>query len=116
ASIQPPAGVRTVEVSTAEEMLTAARTALPDADALVMAAAVADFRPARVAHGKLKRRDGVPELRLEPTPDILAELSDALDGRVVVCFAAEAAGLERAGREELMAMRRALVVVNRVGR
>ena len=116
ASIQPPAGVRTVEVSTAEEMLTAARTALPEADALVMAAAVADFRPARVAHGKLKRRDGVPELRLEPTPDILAELSDALDGRVVVGFAAETADLERAGREKLEAKRLELIVVNEVGR
>jgi phosphopantothenoylcysteine decarboxylase/phosphopantothenate--cysteine ligase len=116
ATVPPPAAVRTVEVSTAEEMLAAARAAVADADALLMAAAVADFRPTRIAEGKLKRRAGVPDVRLEPTPDILAELSDALQGRVVVGFAAETTDLERAGREKLAAKALDLIVVNEVGR
>ncbi|HEY2803587.1 MAG TPA: bifunctional phosphopantothenoylcysteine decarboxylase/phosphopantothenate--cysteine ligase CoaBC [Actinomycetota bacterium] len=116
ASVPPPAGVRTLEVSTAAEMLAAAREAIPDADALVMAAAVADFRPVRVSEGKLKRRDGVPAVQLEPTPDVLAELSDALEGRVVVGFAAETADLERSGREKLETKGLDLIVVNEVGR
>jgi phosphopantothenoylcysteine decarboxylase / phosphopantothenate---cysteine ligase len=115
-SVPPPAGVQAVEVSTAAEMLAAAREAIPDADALVMAAAVADFRPARVSKGKLKRRDGAPEVRLEPTPDVLAELSVALEGRVVVGFAAETTDLEPAGREKLEAKGLDLIVVNEVGR
>ncbi|MFL5768099.1 MAG: bifunctional phosphopantothenoylcysteine decarboxylase/phosphopantothenate--cysteine ligase CoaBC, partial [Actinomycetota bacterium] len=116
ASVPPPDGVRAVDVSTAAEMLAATREAIGDADALVMAAAVADFRPARVEGGKLKRRDGVPEVRLEPTPDILAELSGALEGRVVVAFAAETTDLERAGREKLDAKQLDVIVVNEVGR
>jgi phosphopantothenoylcysteine decarboxylase/phosphopantothenate--cysteine ligase len=115
-SVPAPGGLRVVEVSTAAEMLAATREALGEADALVMAAAVADFRPASVAEGKLKRRDGVPDVRLEPTPDVLAELSDALEGRVVVGFAAETRDLERAGREKLEAKRLDLIVVNEVGR
>jgi phosphopantothenoylcysteine decarboxylase / phosphopantothenate---cysteine ligase len=116
ASVPAPSGVRTVDVSTAAEMLDAARSAMKDADALVMAAAVADFRPAGVAEGKLKRRDGVPDIRLEPTPDVLVELSDSLEGRVVVGFAAETNDLEGAGREKLDAKRLDLIVVNEVGR
>jgi phosphopantothenoylcysteine decarboxylase/phosphopantothenate--cysteine ligase len=116
ASVPAPSGVRTVDVSTAAEMLDAARSVMKDADALVMAAAVADFRPAGVAEGKLKRRDGVPDIRLEPTPDVLVELSDSLEGRVVVGFAAETNDLEGAGREKLDAKRLDLIVVNEVGR
>jgi phosphopantothenoylcysteine decarboxylase/phosphopantothenate--cysteine ligase len=116
ASVPPPAGVRTLEVSTAAEMLAVSREAIRDADALVMAAAVADFRPVRVPEGKLKRRDGVPAVQLEPTPDVLAELSDALAERVVVGFAAETTDLERAGREKLETKGLDLIVVNEVGR
>ena len=59
-----------------------------------MAAAVADFRPKAAAAGKLKKRDGVPEIVLEPTPDILAGLGAAKrPGQVLVGFAAETADL-----------------------
>jgi phosphopantothenoylcysteine decarboxylase/phosphopantothenate--cysteine ligase len=58
----------------------------------------------------------VPEVRLEPTPDVLAELSDALEGRVVVGFAAETTDLEPAGRAKLEAKGLDLIVVNEVGR
>jgi phosphopantothenoylcysteine decarboxylase/phosphopantothenate--cysteine ligase len=116
ASVPPPGGVRVVGVSTAAEMLAAAREAIRDAEALLMAAAVADFRPATFAEGKLKRGDGVPKIQLEPTPDVLAELSDALEGRIVVGFAAETDDLERAGRRKLEAKGLDVIVVNEVGR
>ncbi|MDP9243199.1 MAG: bifunctional phosphopantothenoylcysteine decarboxylase/phosphopantothenate--cysteine ligase CoaBC, partial [Actinomycetota bacterium] len=116
ASAPKPAGVRLVEVSTAEEMLAATGAAVGGSDALIMAAAVADFRPAAPAGGKLKKADGAPELELVPTPDILSELAGALDGRVVVGFAAETEDLEAAGREKLRAKGLDLIVVNEVGR
>ena len=62
------------------------------ADVLIMAAAVADFRPKLAADRKLKKSDGVPELVLEPTPDILAALGRTRrPGQVLVGFAAETA-------------------------
>jgi phosphopantothenoylcysteine decarboxylase/phosphopantothenate--cysteine ligase len=105
-----------VEVSTAEEMLAATRTAVREADALVMAAAVADFRPAAPADGKLKKSDGAPALELVPTPDILTELAKENHGRVVVGFAAETRDLEAAGREKLARKALDVIVVNEVGR
>jgi phosphopantothenoylcysteine decarboxylase/phosphopantothenate--cysteine ligase len=114
-AVRPP-GVEVVSVLTAEEMRDAVLSRSDDADAVVMAAAVADFRPKAVAGQKLKKDRGVPDLVLEPTPDILAELG-ALRGRqVLVGFAAETEELERAGREKLEAKHLDLVVVNRVGR
>ena len=91
-----PHGVRVVEVETAAQMQAAVEAEAPDADVIVMAAAVADFRPKAAAAGKLKKRDGVPEIVLEPTPDILAGLGAAKrPGQVLVGFAAETADLRR---------------------
>ncbi len=86
-----PTGVDRVEVETAEEMLAALRAALPEAEALVMAAAVADFRVAEVAAGKIKKRSAsVPDLRLEATPDLLRSTRELRPpGCVVVGFALE---------------------------
>jgi phosphopantothenoylcysteine decarboxylase/phosphopantothenate--cysteine ligase len=81
-----------------------------------MAAAVADFRPKAVSESKLKKDAGVPELLLEPTPDILGELGERGSGTVLVGFAAETGDLEAAGRTKLASKRLDLVVVNRVGR
>ena len=66
-----------------------------------MAAAVADFRPKAIAEAKLKKDAGVPELLLEPTPDILAELGERRTNQVLVGFAAETEDLEQAGRRKL---------------
>jgi phosphopantothenoylcysteine decarboxylase/phosphopantothenate--cysteine ligase len=96
-------------------MRVAVDEAVGAADALVMAAAVADFRPADAAGEKLKKDDGVPQLRLERTDDILAGLSDRAD-LVRVGFAAETSGVEVAGREKLAAKRLDLLVANEVGR
>ena len=75
-TVAPPAGVDVIRVDTAEAMRGAV-LARADADAIVMAAAVADFRPKVAADRKLKKEHGVPELVFEPTPDILRELAAA---------------------------------------
>jgi phosphopantothenoylcysteine decarboxylase/phosphopantothenate--cysteine ligase len=90
-SLAAPAGVKLVHVTTAREMLAASEAALP-ADVLVMAAAVADWRPDTVANGKLKKSTDrvVPLIRLVENPDILATLAQgAARPRLVIGFAAE---------------------------
>ena len=114
-AIEPP-GAEVVPVETAEEMRGAVLTRFDDTDAVVMAAAVADFRPKSVSEQKLKKDAGVPEVMLEPTPDILAELGERRKDQVLVGFAAETDDLERAGRGKLIAKHLDLVVMNRVGR
>jgi phosphopantothenoylcysteine decarboxylase/phosphopantothenate--cysteine ligase len=115
-TVEPPARADVVPVETAEEMLDAVLAAVDDADAVVMAAAVADFRPKQIAASKLKKDAGVPDLLLEPTPDILAELGERDRRPILVGFAAETDELEAAGRSKLSSKRLDLVVVNRVGR
>jgi phosphopantothenoylcysteine decarboxylase/phosphopantothenate--cysteine ligase len=87
-----PAGVEVVRVETADQMAAAVHTHAPNADVVIMAAAVADFRPKAAADHKLKKADGVPDLVLEATPDILAALARARrPGQLLVGFAAETA-------------------------
>ena len=92
-NVPVPPGVDVVRVRTAAEMKAAVFDAAPDADAVVKAAAVADWQADEHAERKLKKADGPPAIRLVPTPDILAELgaSKALrkEGSVLVGFAAE---------------------------
>ncbi len=114
-TVEPPAGIPVVRVSTAEEMRDAVSAAFGDADVVVMAAAVADFRPKSVAGEKLKKGVGVPELLLEPTPDILSELGERKGNRVLVGFAAETEDLEINARRKLSSKHLDLVVANRVG-
>jgi phosphopantothenoylcysteine decarboxylase/phosphopantothenate--cysteine ligase len=111
-----PPGVEVVSVATAEEMRDSVLARFAEADAVVMAAAVADFRPKAIAEEKLKKDAGVPELLLEPTPDILAELGERRTNQVLVGFAAETEDLEQAGRSKLESKHLDLVAVNLVGR
>ncbi len=102
-ALSTPAGVRRVDVETAEQMLAACRAALP-ADAAVFVAAVADWRPAAVAPSKLKKNgSGPPRLELVENPDILATLSapGPLRPRLTVGFAAETGDIEDQGRQKL---------------
>ena len=115
-TVPPPEGPRVVRVTTAEEMRAEVLAAAARADVVVMAAAVADFRPERSAPSKIRKQDGPPELRLVPTADILAELGASKGGRVLVGFAAETEDMEAAGRAKLEAKGLDLVVVNEVGR
>ncbi|MER7913478.1 bifunctional phosphopantothenoylcysteine decarboxylase/phosphopantothenate--cysteine ligase CoaBC [Streptomyces sp. NPDC096068] len=114
-----PAGVDVVRVGTAVQLREAVLKAVADADAVVMAAAVADFRPAVYAPGKIKKKgdDGAPVVELVRNPDILAEISAdrALPGQVVVGFAAETDDVLANGREKLARKGCDLLVVNEVG-
>jgi phosphopantothenoylcysteine decarboxylase/phosphopantothenate--cysteine ligase len=91
--LEPPAGVRVVPVGSALQLREQVLAAAAGADAVVMAAAVADFRPAAVAEAKIKKSDdgdGVPPLELVRNPDVLAELvAGRAAGQVIVGFAAE---------------------------
>ena len=109
-----PTGVELRRIETAEEMRAAVEAALPHADALVMAAAVADFRPADPAAQKLKKEaSGVPELRLEATADVLRATRYARRaGSVVVGFALETADAVENGRRKLLGKGLDLLVVN----
>ena len=110
-----PAGATVLDVETAEEMSTAVRAAAADADIVVMAAAVADFRPKAPAGDKLKKSDGVPDIVLEPTPDILAGLGRARrPGQVLVGFAAETRDPRANAAAKLTAKGIDLVVANDV--
>jgi phosphopantothenoylcysteine decarboxylase/phosphopantothenate--cysteine ligase len=112
ASITAPIGARLVQVETADEMLDAVVQASAEADALIMAAAVADFRPKKSATDKLKSRDGVPELELEATEDILKAVARAKRPRIVIGFAAESRDLETNAAEKLKAKKLDLIVAN----
>ncbi len=130
-SLPPPVGARLVPVQTAREMLDAVMKESASADVLVMAAAVADFRPKRLAHDKLKTRDGVPQLELEATEDILKAVaarkrtpevtargaaSDAqaetVGPRIVVGFAAESRDLVDNAAEKLRSKNLDMIVAN----
>jgi phosphopantothenoylcysteine decarboxylase/phosphopantothenate--cysteine ligase len=90
------AGVEVEVVETAAEMHEAVARLAAAADLVVMAAAVADFRPKSAVAGKLKKADGIPEVLLEPTTDILAELGRSRrPGQLLVGFAAEAVSAPR---------------------
>jgi len=110
--VKAPIGARLVQVQTAEEMLDAVVQASGEADALIMAAAVADFRPKRTASDKIKSRDGVPHLELEATDDILKAVAKGKRPRVVIGFAAETRDLESNAAEKLKAKKLDLIVAN----
>ncbi len=89
--LEPPAGARVERVRTAAEMAQAVSSHLDEATAILMAAAVADFRPAKARSGKIKKRSGPPAVKFEPTPDILADVArHRRPHQLVVGFAAEA--------------------------
>ncbi|MGW3045115.1 bifunctional phosphopantothenoylcysteine decarboxylase/phosphopantothenate--cysteine ligase CoaBC [Kitasatospora sp. NPDC001159] len=119
AELPDPAGVDVVHVGTALELREAALKAAEDADAVVMAAAVADFRPAEYATGKIKKVEGVEPapVALVRNPDVLAELSAhrPRSGQLVVGFAAETDHVLANGRAKLARKGCDLLVVNEVG-
>ena len=115
-NLPAPVGCDIVEVETAAQMQHAMTAAAVDHDVIVMSAAVADFRPRSPAVGKLKKRDGAPEIVLEPTPDILAGLGAAKrPGQVLVGFAAETDDLIANATSKLRAKQLDLIVANDVG-
>lgn len=111
-----PVGVERQDVNSAAEMKPAVVAACREADVLLMAAAVADFRPSHAAEHKWKRGQGIPEVRLEATEDILAAVTDQRKktGRpsVVVGFAAESRDLIANARSKLEGRGLSLIVAN----
>ncbi len=89
-------GVAELVVETADEMAAVVWERAAGSDVAVLAAAVADFRPANAARGKLRRKDGPPEFALEPTPDILSGVVAGDARPFVVGFAAETGSLDEA--------------------
>jgi phosphopantothenoylcysteine decarboxylase/phosphopantothenate--cysteine ligase len=114
-SLPDPAGVSTIRVETAVQMLAAVQAALP-ADAAVFAAAVADWRIAGVLDHKLKKADGAPSLSLVPNPDILALIAAAGPDRprLVVGFAAETTDLAGHATEKRVRKNADWIVANDV--
>jgi phosphopantothenoylcysteine decarboxylase/phosphopantothenate--cysteine ligase len=115
-SLDPIIGARQVAVRTAQEMLEAVLGEIPGTSALVMAAAVADFRPAFQSEQKIKKESGIPEIKLEPTPDILHSVASqkAQTGypKVLVGFAAESQSLLENASRKLQAKHLDLIVAN----
>jgi phosphopantothenoylcysteine decarboxylase/phosphopantothenate--cysteine ligase len=109
------AGIEVVRVETAEEMEQAVTSRSDTSDIVVMAAAVADFRPKAVADAKLKKADGVPDVILEPTPDILAGLGRRKrPEQTLVGFAAETGDVVAAATDKLVRKGLDLIVANDV--
>jgi phosphopantothenoylcysteine decarboxylase/phosphopantothenate--cysteine ligase len=115
-SLPDPRGVEVVRVETADEMAAAVTDRYPRADAVVMAAAVADWRPKAPSAEKLKKESGPPSLALEPATDILAMLGKRKERQVLVGFAAETGDFEDEARRKLAEKNLDLIVVNEVGR
>lgn len=115
-SLPTPEGVNRVNVTTAAEMLEHTQMASEKADALLMAAAVADYRPKNTENEKIKRQKGVPEVKLEPTPDILAEIMKRKKKsgypKRIIGFAAESQDLLENAREKLEQKGVDLIVAN----
>jgi len=114
-ALTPPSGVTTVHVKTASEMADALSRHFSSCTVLIMAAAVADFRPRVTALGKLKKQGkSEMELALEATPDILAMLSARRTSQVVVGFAAETEQVLAHAKDKLKGKGLDLIVANDV--
>ncbi len=94
-----PAGTKVVPFVSVDELAAAMRKHFPKADAVVMAAAVGDFRPESISKRKLRRADGPITIRLVPTPDVLASVAARKrKGQIVLAFA-----VEKGTRREIVA-------------
>ena len=113
--LEDPDRVEVVRIRTAAEMRDAVLARFPDADVVVKAAAVADFRPANAAGSKIKKGEGLPTIALERTDDILAELGRTKGDQLLVGFSAETDDAVAQGRKKLAAKNLDLIVVNVVG-
>ncbi len=111
-----PVGARVIEVESAQQMYKSVLSESTKADALIMAAAVADFRAKKTARNKMKKREGIPQVELEETEDILKAVADKRSSkkrlRVVVGFAAESRDLLANASEKLKSKKLDFIVAN----
>lgn len=114
--LTPPVGARVIHAETARQMLEAVLAESTDADALIMAAAIADFRPKVPAPGKIKKRDGIPQVTLEATEDVLEAMARARSEkkrpRVTIGFAAESQDLLANASEKLKSKKLDMIAAN----
>jgi phosphopantothenoylcysteine decarboxylase/phosphopantothenate--cysteine ligase len=113
-ALEVPAGVRRIDVRTAEEMRQSVTKEFPSCSAGIFAAAVADYRPAETQSEKLKKTAGSLNLQLEPTVDIVAEVARTKGNKLVVGFAAETENVAQNARNKLAAKNLDLIVANDV--
>ena len=115
-SLSAPIGACVIEVQTAQQMYKSVLSESTKADVLIMAAAVADFRPKKTAMNKMKKREGIPQIELEETEDILKAVAAKKSGkkrlRVVVGFAAESRDLLANASEKLKSKKLDFIVAN----
>ncbi|HSL44874.1 MAG TPA: bifunctional phosphopantothenoylcysteine decarboxylase/phosphopantothenate--cysteine ligase CoaBC [Anaerolineales bacterium] len=115
-ALTPPVGARVIRLETAKEMLEAVLAESAKSDALVMASAVADFRPKSMAKDKIKKEGGIPQIELETTEDILktvaSQRAEANCPRVVVGFAAESRDLLENATNKLKSKRLDFIAAN----
>jgi phosphopantothenoylcysteine decarboxylase/phosphopantothenate--cysteine ligase len=112
--VDPPEAARVTRVHSAQEMSDAARACARDADIVIGAAAVADWRPIQTYAQKVRKEDVEPVVRLERTPDILAGLGECKSGAFLVGFAAETQAHEANAREKLRRKHLDAIAVNDV--
>ncbi len=115
-ALTPPVGARVIKITSVQEMLNAVLD--ESADALIMAAAASDFRPVQTAQDKLKKRDGIPQIKLEAAPDILGTVAGSQLRKkrfqVVAGFAAESRDLLENASEKLESKKLDLIVANNI--
>jgi phosphopantothenoylcysteine decarboxylase/phosphopantothenate--cysteine ligase len=112
--LTPPAGVRTVAITSAREMHATVMQESASANIVLMSAAVSDFAPATAVAHKVKKNEASLDLRLERTPDILAELGRDKRGKFLLGFAAETDAVEQHAIQKLAEKNLDLIVVNDV--
>ncbi|HEX2643952.1 MAG TPA: phosphopantothenoylcysteine decarboxylase, partial [Thermoanaerobaculia bacterium] len=115
-ALPTPSGVERIDVTTALDMEQAVHEHAPTADLIIMSAAVADYRPRRLAPAKIKKSEGLGTIELDENPDILAGLRDAAPLAVTVGFAAETHDLETYALDKLRRKRVDFLVANDVSR
>ena len=113
-ALEAPAGARMIPVTTAAEMRDAVNQEFATSTAVIMAAAVADYRPVVRADQKIKRGKGPIELRLEPNPDIVKELGQKKAGKILIGFAAETEELTANAAKKLSDKNLDMIVANNV--
>ena len=112
-SLTPPDGAKLISVTTSDEMFDAVHRYARDCDVLVMCAAVADYKPAKVSRQKIKKRDQTLSLELIPTRDILASLPQDRQF-IVIGFAAETEKIEEHARQKLRDKNCDIIIANDV--
>ena len=111
-ALRPFSGVRLISVKTAQEMYAAAMDVFPAVQGVVMAAAVADYRPKKVFAEKIKKSGDNLELELEKTPDILKEMGRKKERHILIGFAVETTREMEYGRRKLNEKNLDMIVVN----